>query len=88
MECHDSRLSNKLGKGVFYYFLKKRTPETFYTLILRFYVYLEANSSLFIRQLDFSSEPAVANESLENEPKSWLAVALVLNLIYTRFSEN
>ena len=27
------------------------------------------------RQLDFSSEPGVANEILENEPKSCLSVA-------------
>ena len=29
----------------------------------------------FYRQLDFSSEPGVANEILENEPKSCLKVA-------------
>ena len=29
----------------------------------------------FYRQLDFQSEPGVANEILENEPKSCLAVA-------------
>ena len=29
----------------------------------------------FYRQLDFSSEPGVANEILENEPKSCLTVA-------------
>ena len=30
---------------------------------------------IFYRQLDFSSEPGVANEILENEPKSCLMVA-------------
>ena len=29
----------------------------------------------FYRQLDFSSQPGVANEFLENEPKSCLTVA-------------
>ena len=29
----------------------------------------------FYRQLDFSSQPGVANEILENEPKSCLTVA-------------
>ena len=31
--------------------------------------------TLFYRQLDFPSEPGVANEILENEPKSYLTVA-------------
>ena len=31
--------------------------------------------TFFYRQLDFSSEPGVANEILENEPKSYLTVA-------------
>ena len=30
--------------------------------------------TFFYRQLDFSSEPGVANEILENEPKSCLTV--------------
>ena len=30
---------------------------------------------IFYRQLDFSSEPEVANEILENEPKSYLIIA-------------
>ena len=30
---------------------------------------------IFYRQLDFSSEPGVDNEILENEPESWLTVA-------------
>ena len=34
----------------------------------------------FYRQLDFSSEPGVANEIFENEPKSWI--------IFTRFRKN
>ena len=32
-------------------------------------------SNFFYRQLDFSSEPGVAKEILENEPKSCLTVA-------------
>ena len=32
--------------------------------------------TFFCRQLDFSSEPGVANEILENEPKSCLTVVL------------
>ena len=35
---------------------------------------------IFQRQLDFPSEPGVANESLENEPKNCLAVASILVL--------
>ena len=31
--------------------------------------------TFFNRKLDFSSEPGVAKEILENEPKSWLTVA-------------
>ena len=31
--------------------------------------------TFFYRKLDFSSEPGVANEILENEPKSCLTVA-------------
>ena len=31
--------------------------------------------TFFYRQLDFPSEPGIANEILENEPKSSLAVA-------------
>ena len=42
---------------------------------------------IFYRQLDFSSEPEVANEILENEPKSCLIVAQCYNSIFTRFSE-
>ena len=35
----------------------------------------EGHTHFFYRQLDFSSEPGVANEILENEPKSCLTVA-------------
>ena len=34
-----------------------------------------SGTHFFYRQLDFSSEPGVANENLENEPKSCLTVA-------------
>ena len=36
---------------------------------------MKQNTHLFYRQLNFPSEPGVANEILENEPKSCLAVA-------------
>ena len=35
---------------------------------------------IFYRQLDFPSEPGVANEILENEPKSCLTVAKFYSL--------
>ena len=41
-------------------------------------IFIEENASelhLFYRQLDFPSEPGVANEIMENEAKSCLAVA-------------
>ena len=42
-----------------------------------------AKLHIFYRQLDFSSEPGVANEILEKERKG----SLVLSLIFTRFSK-
>ena len=39
------------------------------------WLFLYPGTHFFYRQLDFSSEPRVANEILENEPKSCLTVA-------------
>ena len=61
---------------IFITFLGK-TDEFLSSLFHKIHIFLD-------RQLDFSSEPGVANEILENEPKS----CLVLWLIFTRFSEN
>ena len=36
---------------------------------------LKMSTHFFYRQLDFSSEPGIVNEILENEPKSCLTVA-------------
>ena len=40
------------------------------------------------RQLDFPSEPGVANEILENEPKVYLAVAYSFIIDFTRFCKS
>ena len=40
---------------------------------------MQMGTHFFNRQLDFSSEPGVANENLENEPKSCLIVASFYN---------
>ena len=42
---------------------------------------------IYYRQLDFSSQPGVAKEILENEPESVLNSCLVLWLIFKRFSK-
>ena len=49
-----------------------RIPKTSTGVGLKF---SDFDYTFFYRQLDFPSEPGVANEILENEPKSCLAVA-------------
>ena len=43
---------------------------------------------LYKHLLHFSSQPGVANENFENEPKSCLSVACFINDLYNTLSEN
>ena len=67
-----------MGAAAYLIYTYKRTQETdeqYFYIACVFKIFNDFNYTFFYRQLDFPSEPRFANEILENEPKSCLAVA-------------